>query len=140
MAGRALTHIQDLAQAAVLAAMAAQNAAPRPGPFARSPAWAHANVLDYTTTTEAKILAKAAEALPTEFTAEQPNVRVILNKLTAQAKPYELDNVFAIAHNDQSINLLSDAIKTTIDYLSGRSHQLHGQAREREQAEETKGP
>lgn len=59
----------------------AQQAADGPVQFARSPALAQTNLLDYTTAAGAKIFSKGTEALPTTFTLNQPNVKVLLNEL-----------------------------------------------------------
>jgi len=83
--------------AAVQAAMQA-NRAPA-GPFARSPALARQNMLDYSTTTRAKIFSKATEHLPTKFDLELPNIQTLLTELNMRATTYSWGTIMTINVN-----------------------------------------
>jgi len=83
--------------AAVQAAMQANQ--PPAGPFARSPALAHQNVLDYSTTAGAKIFSKATEQLPTKFDLEQPNIQTLLTELNMRSATYGWASIMTININ-----------------------------------------
>ena len=88
----------DAAQiaAAVQAAVQQVMQAPPAGPFAVSPALAHANVIDYSTAAGSKIFTKATEELPTKFALKNPNIRVLLNELQTRSDTFGWANVLDV--------------------------------------------
>ena len=83
-------------QAAIQQLVQAQPQAPPAGPFAVSPALAHADILDYTTSAGAKIFSRATEVLPTKFTLKTPNIRVLLNELETRSDTNGWANVLDV--------------------------------------------
>ena len=74
----------------------------QPAPFARSPALAHQNVINYSTSAGAKLYMTATEQLPMMFTLAEPNIRVLLNELKTCATEYGWEEMLTINTGDQA--------------------------------------
>lgn len=90
-------------------------AAPPAAQFARSPAQARNDLLDYTKPGDAKIYKAATEPLPTVFSLDKPNIRILLNELTTRAESSAWSihefNVPGIGN----VNLLKDYGRVTLE-------------------------
>ena len=96
---------------------AAGAAAPAAVPFSLAPALANNNVIDYTTTAGAKIFSKATSALPTTFSLESPNTRVLLEQLTLRSATYGWSNILDVptgpANNQVTRSMLTNHAQIT---------------------------
>lgn len=84
---------------AAIAAAAAANAPAAGGTataFARTPAQAHTNLLDYQTSTGSKVYKAASTALKTPFDHKEPNVRNLLTELSNRAKANNWHDILQI--------------------------------------------
>lgn len=115
--------VQQVLQAQALAANAVGTVA-----FARSPALAQTDLLDYTTAAGAKIFSKATEALPTTFSLAQPNVKVLINELRTRTGTYGWKDQMNInvtatgAATQSSQSILSKHGSITMDQVKDNSN------------------
>ena len=100
------------------------NAVPA-GPFACSPALAHVNTIDYSTSAGAKIFSKATEPLLTQFSLNKPNIRVLLDELQTRSNTFGWSNVLNVNVGDPAIpehrNLLSDHGRIALEQCRAHS-------------------
>ena len=97
----------------------------QPAQFARSPALVHDTVIDYSTSTGAKLYSKVTSALPTTFSLSKPNIRVLLNELETRANEYGWATVLSVNVGDQANpvlrNLITDHGRITLDAVNAHS-------------------
>ena len=106
-------------QAFANAITAALNPPAAAGPFALAPALTSNGVIDYSTSSGAKVFSKATAPLSTTFSLEKPNPRVLLEQLTLRSATYGW-NVFlnvptGQAPNQVNRNMLSHHGQITLD-------------------------
>jgi hypothetical protein len=86
---------------------------PAAGPFSLSPALANANnVIDYTTTAGSKLFNKATDELPTQFSLNEPNPRVLIEELKVRSSNMAWGNIMEVnvgdANNPVNRNMLTN--------------------------------
>ena len=100
-----------------LATALGQQNPPAAGPFALAPALTTTDVIDYNTAAGAKIFSKASAALPTTFSLEAPNTRVLLEQVLLRGTTYGWDNVLSVptgpAGNQVNRNMLTHHAQIT---------------------------
>ena len=99
--------LESAVQAAVAAALAANAPAAPSTTFAKSPARAFNDVVDFTTKAGAEVYARAVESLPTKFTFTEPNIPVLIDELTTRTANAAWAHLFDIPVQNGSKNLLT---------------------------------
>jgi len=92
----AVNQIMAAQAAAVPQGAGGAAAAAGPVPFALSPALAHPDIIDYSTSSGAKIFTSATVQLPTTFNLEEPNIRVLINELQTRAASFGWEELLTI--------------------------------------------
>jgi hypothetical protein len=100
----------------------AQPAPPVPVPvvvdFARTPAQAQPDLLDYKNSTgDAKIFAKATSPLETTFSLTKPNVTVLLSEITTRTKAMSWGGLMQVTVNAVNMNFLESYGRITLPEL-----------------------
>jgi hypothetical protein len=107
--------------AAAAAAAAVVAAAPVVVPFARTPAGARTDLLDYENSSgDAKVFFTATKALKTSFTLNKPNVTVLMSELQTRSSESSWGSLFMVAVNAVNHNFMNSYGRVTLQEL--RTH------------------
>ena len=79
--------------------------------FGISPALAQSDILDYSSSFGSKIFSKATEPLPTTFSIEKPNLRVLINELQVRSETFGWNSLLTISTSLDENQILKSLIQ-----------------------------
>ena len=105
--------------------------------FAISPALAQPDILDYSSSFGSKIFSKATESLPTTFSIEKPNLRVLINELQVRSETFGWNSLLTINTSSDENPILKSLIQEHVQCSLGQvqldsSRYIHTNTRKRQ--------